>query len=137
MPIDPAALAAVVDRLYGSGAIRLRLSPPELHEAHLLLPIEDTPRLATMRRAALDGSRAATALPSGRDAVRSARVKEQTWPHLTLAQEIDPWRAPQASAYLSDHGREAARPLLATQVALLARDLAGSEPYRIIHVVDL
>jgi hypothetical protein len=136
-PIDPSGLAAVVDRLAGLGSVRLSLRPPEMHGPHLLMPIEDTTQLAATRLGARDGARATVAMPDGRYVVRSARVKEQSWPHLTLAQEIDPRRARQARDYLSERCKGASLPLLATQVALLARDLARSEPYRIIHVADL
>jgi 2'-5' RNA ligase len=136
-PIEVSALTAFLDRLDGSGPIGLWPSAPEIHGEHVLMPIADSTQLAVVRRAALDAIRRIVATPHGENAKRAQRVKEQSWPHLTLAQEVETSRARQAMSYLAEHVRWAALPMLATEIALLARDLAVREPYQIVHLVTL
>ncbi len=136
-PIDASRLAEVLDRVAGSGPIQLRPGPPAIHGEHVLMPIPDWTQLAALRRAALVGTRTIVALPDACYARRAERVKEQKWPHLTFAQEVDTSRALQAQSYLTENGGWAASPILATEVALLTRDVARGEPYQIIYQVTL
>jgi hypothetical protein len=136
-PIDASLLAGSLDGLAGSGAIRLEPRAPEIHGQHLLLPITDSTQLAIVRRAAFEAARRIAALPNDQHAQRAERVKEQDWPHLTMAQEVDVNRARAGQAFLAERGQWASQPLLATEIALIGRDLSRDEPYQIVHRVSL
>lgn len=137
-PIDAAALAGLLDEHRGSGALPLAVREgTETIEQHLLLPLADTPALAALRGRLADGARALAAGPDGHWRERAGRVREQTWPHLTLAQEIEaePWR--RALAILHAEGDWVWRPVIGAELALVARDVAADEPYRIVHRAPL
>jgi hypothetical protein len=68
---------------------------------------------------------------------RGQRAREQPWPHLTLAQEIDAARWARGRALLAREGAWLAAPVPGAELALLARDVAAGEPYRIVHRVSL
>jgi hypothetical protein len=137
-PIDGAALAALLDAQRGSGAIPLmgRGGTEEI-EHHLLLPLDDSPALAALRGRVFDGARTIAAGQNGRAAERAGRAREQTWPHLTLAQEIDAERWRRALALLRAEGDWVRRPVIGAELALVARDVAAGEPYRLVHRVPL
>ena len=142
-PADPAPLAqadllAALERWRGTGALPLTIAVPPATREHLLLPLVDTPALAALRGALY---RDAAGVARGADAAypeRAARVREQTWPHLTLAQEIDAARWERGMALLADAGGDLLRaPFLGAELALLGRDNDAGEPYRIIGRVAL
>jgi len=64
-------------------------------------------------------------------------VREQTWPHLTLAQSLDAGCWERAMALLAQEGAWVSRPVLGADLALLSRDVETGEPYRIVHRVAL
>jgi hypothetical protein len=136
-PIDASRLAELLDRVAGSGPIQLWPGPPAIYGEHLLMSIPDSAPLAAIRHTILDGTRQIAAMPYTRYARRAERVKEQSWPHLTFAQEVEISRAQRAQFYLAENGGWAASPILATEVALLTRDLARREPYQIAYQVTL
>jgi hypothetical protein len=137
-PIDGAALAALLDEHRGSGLIPLtaRAGIEEI-EHHLLLPLNDSPALAAVRGRIFAGARAIAGAPDGRAAERVGRVREQTWPHLTLAQEIDDeaWR--RGLEIVRAAGDWVWRPVIGAELALLARDIDAGQPYRIVHRAPL
>src|SRR5262245_45645785 len=89
-PIDQAALCAVLDGIRQSGSLTLPVRPPADTREHLLLPLENTPALAELRHALTVAVRAVAAGLDGGRREQADRVSEQTWPHLTIAQEISP-----------------------------------------------
>jgi hypothetical protein len=137
-PIDGAALAALLDEHRGRGPIPLTVrAGTEEIEHHLLLPLDDASALAAVRGRIVAGARAIAGAPDGRSAERAGRVREQTWPHLTLAQEIDDdaWR--RGLAIVRAAGDWVWRPVVGAELALLARDIDAGEPYRIVHRASL
>jgi hypothetical protein len=139
-PIDGAELAALLDEQRGSGLIPLTAPAGigiEGIEHHLLLPLDDTPALAAVRGRIFAGARAIAGAPDSRATERAGRVREQTWPHLTLAQEIDDdaWR--RGVAIVRAAGDWVRRPVVGVELALLARDIDAGEPYRIFHRTPL
>jgi hypothetical protein len=139
-PIDGSALAALLDEQRGGGPIPLTARAGigiETIERHLLLPLDDSPALAVVRGRIGAGARAIAGAPDGRSAERAGRVREQTWPHLTLAQEIgdEAWR--RGLAIVRAEGDWVRRPVVGVELALLARDVDAGEPYRIVHRAPL
>jgi hypothetical protein len=137
-PIDAAALAALLDAHRDHAPIVLPVRPGlEDIEHHLLLPLAASPALTDLRAALFEAAReiAAGAVEHGH--TRAERVREQTWPHLTLAQEIDGprWRA--ALEIVRAAGPWLTEPVICTELALVARDLAADEQYRILHRAPL
>jgi hypothetical protein len=137
MPIDPAALCAVLDGFRQSGALILPVLPPIETREHLLLPLENTPALAEVRHALYLAAREVAAGPDGARRERAARVGEQTWPHLTIAQEIGPARWERGMAILAAEGDWLREPVVGAELALVARDVERGEPYAITHRVPL
>lgn len=134
-PIDPAALLAALERWRGTGALTLPLAPPVETREHLLLPLVDTPALAALRHALYDE---AVRAAGGAGDSRAERVREQTWPHLTISQEITPERCERGMAILDDEAGELLRhPICGAELALVGRDIDAGEPYRIIGRVPL
>jgi hypothetical protein len=134
--IDAAMLAAALDGEAGIGHLELALRPAPDDIAsvqqHLLLPLQDSEPLAALRQRlhqAVLSLMAATGVPP--------TVREQTWPHLTLAQEIDDTRWQTGLALVRAEGDWPCQPIIGTEVALLARDVAAGEPYTIVHRVAL
>jgi hypothetical protein len=136
-PIDPAALRAVLDAFRHSGALALPMGPPADTREHLLLPLENTPALAELRHALYVAIRDLAAGSDGTRQGRAERVTEQTWPHLTIAQEISPERWEQGAAVLADEGDWLGEPVVGAELALVARDVERGEPYAIVHRVAL
>jgi hypothetical protein len=136
-PIDPAALCAVLDGFRHSGPLTLPVRPPIDTREHLLLPLEDTPALAEVRHALYLAVREVAARPDGSRRERAARVSEQTWPHLTIAQEISPARWERGMAILAGGGDWLGEPVVGAELALVARDTGRDEPYAIAHRVPL
>lgn len=136
-PIDPAALCALLDGFRHSGALTLPQGPPADTREHLLLPLENTFALAELRHALYVAIRDLAAGPDGSRWARADRVTEQTWPHLTIAQEIAPERWEQGAAILADEGDWLGEPIVGTELALIARDIERGEPYAIAHRVSL
>lgn len=134
-PIDPDALLAALVRWRGTGAIPLTIAAPAETREHLLLPLADTPALAALRH---DLYVAAARVAGDASEGRAARVREQTWPHLTLAQEIAPARWDRGMAILTAEGGDLlAGPIIGAELALVGRDIDAGEPYRIIGRVSL
>lgn len=137
-PIDPAALRAALARWRGIGGLPLTVGAPAETREHLLLPLVDTPALAALRRSLHEDIRRAASGIAGDRIARAARVFEQTWPHLTLAQDIDGVRWARGMALLArDDAALLRAPLLGAELALIARDVAAGEPYRIVMRVPL
>lgn len=142
-PADPApiardALLAILERWRASGALPLMVREPVDTREHLLLPLADTPALATIRHELYLAAQRAAAGPAGDRADRAERVREQTWPHLTLAQEIDAARWERGMALLAREDAELLRaPMLGTELALVARDIDAGGAYRIVGRVPL
>jgi hypothetical protein len=136
-PIDVAQLGEWLETLRATGPIRLWPRSPEFHVSHLLMPVPESDGLTNLRRSAFVTVRDICGGPSGHHSQRAANVKEQTWAHLTLAQNIDADRARRALEYLEIHGRWASLPLLMNQVALIARNVDRNAPYRIGKLVTL
>ena len=133
--IDPLALAALLDREAGSASIALAVrNGMETIEHHLLLPMEDTARLAALRQRLLTGIRA---MVSALDANHAARVREQTWPHLTIAQDVEGQRWRAGLALIQSEGEWVRQPVIGAALALVARDVAVGQPYAIAHQVAL
>lgn len=137
-PIAQADLLAALERWRGTGAIPLTIAAPVETREHLLLPLDDTTALAALRNALYrDAVRAAGGRNAER-AERAERVREQTWPHLTFAQEIEPARWEQGMAVLAAEGGDLPRaPFIGAELALIGRDIDAGEPYRIIGRVPL
>ena len=136
-PIDPRKLIERLERRRYAGIIALE--PRELgsdDKRHILLPLVDPPKLTALRHALAADLRAVCDL-DGRHAQRSQRVQEQTWPHLTLAQDITPSQWDQGSAIAREEQALLTSLILGTHLALLARDIERGEPYEIIHRVPL
>ena len=136
-PIDPAALRAALERFRHSGPLPLPLAPPADTREHLLFALVDTPALATLRHALYRAAHAAALGPDGTRRDRADRVVEQTWPHLTIAQEITPDRWARGSALLAAEGAWLTQPVIGTELALIARDIERGDPYAIAHRVPL
>ncbi len=136
-PIDPAALCSALDGFRHSGAISLPLRPPIDTREHLLLPLENTPALAEVRHALYLATREVAAGPDGSRRERADRVGEQTWPHLTIAQEISPERWEQGMAILAGEGEWLGEPIVGAELALIARDIDRGAPYAIVYRVPL
>ncbi len=136
-PIAQEALLATLEQWRGTGAIPLTVREPVDTRKHLLLPLADTPALANLRRELYLAAQGVAAGPAADRAERAARVREQTWPHLTLAQEIDAERWVRGMALLKDDGALLSAPLHCTELALVARDIDVGEPYRIVGRVPL
>lgn len=136
-PLEASALVALLEAARGSGGLPLRPRRGERTEGHALLPLDDTPTLAAVRERLYAGARAVAAAPEGRYQERAGRVRQQTWPHLTIAQELEPERWQRALALLADAGEWVWAPVQGAELALLARDVAAGEPYRIVHRVPL
>jgi hypothetical protein len=141
-PDDPAPIAqetllAALERWRGTGAIPLTVREPVDTREHLLLPLTDTAALAKLRHTLYLAAQTITAGPAGDHAERAAKVREQTWPHLTLAQEIDAERWERGMALLKDDAALLHAPLHCTELALVARDIDAGEPYRIVGRVPL
>lgn len=133
-PIALAALRAALDRFRHSGPLILPQHPSTDTREHLLLPLADTPALAALRHALYLAARDAT---DGLDGARQARVTEQTWPHLTIAQEITPARWERGAALLAAEGAWLHEPIVGAELALVSRDVARGEPYAIVYRVPL
>ena len=137
-PLAPDDLLAALERRRGGGAIPLAIGAPIETREHLLLPLDNTPALAAPRRGLYDDARGVAAGAADAHAERAARVREQTWPHLTLAQEIDAARWERGMALLAREGGDlASAPFLGAELALIARDIDAREPYRIVGRVPL
>ena len=136
-PIAQGALLAALERWRGTGAIPLTVREPVDTREHLLLPLSDTPALANLRHALFLAAQTIAAEPAGDRTERAMRVREQTWPHLTLAQEIDAERWERGMALLKDDAALLHAPLHCTELALVARDIDAGEPYRIVGRVSL
>jgi hypothetical protein len=135
--IDSTLLVGLLDRLANTGPIHLTPSPSGIYGRDVLMKIADSTQLAITRRAAFEATRRIVAMPDGENAKSALAVKEQSWPHLTFVQDVDAPRAQQALAFLTEHGQWVTQPLVATEIALIGRDLASGEPYRIVHRVSL
>ncbi len=136
-PIDPAALRAALDRFRHSGPLLLPQLPPIDTREHLLLPLTDTPALAALRHALYLAVREAAGGADGTRQDRAARVTEQTWPHLTIAQEITPERWERGAARLATEGAWLHEPIIGAELALISRDIERGEPYAIVYRVPL
>lgn len=142
VPADPApiaqdALLTALERWRGTGAITLTVREPVDTREHLLLPLSDTPTLANLRHALFLDAQTIAAGPAGERTERAERVREQSWPHLTLAQEIDAERWERGMSLLKDDAALLQAPLRCTELALVARDIDAGEPYRIVGRVPL
>jgi hypothetical protein len=115
----------------------LSLAPPADTREHLLLPLEDTPALATLRHALYVAAHTAALGPDRTRWDRADRVVEQTWPHLTIAQEITPDRWARGSALLAAERDWLTQPVIGAELALIARDIDRGTPYAIAHRVPL
>ncbi|MFN8516768.1 MAG: hypothetical protein U0841_30180 [Chloroflexia bacterium] len=136
-PIDQAALCAVLNGFRQSGVISLPVRPPIDTREHLLLPLENTPALAELRHALYVAVRDVVAGSDGARRERAERVREQTWPHLTIAQEITPEHWERGMAILAAEGDWLREPIVGAELALVARDVDRGEPYAITHRVPL
>jgi hypothetical protein len=131
-PLDPAALIAALDAECGTSPLSLATREDVHTREHLLFPLIDTPALAALRHRLYLAARAIAAGPDGTRTDRANHVREQTWPHLTFAQEIDAARWERGMAILTEAGPQLREPVLGTELALVARDTEAGEPYRII-----
>ena len=137
VPIRPATLIAALEEWRGSGPIMLDTRDEEHGRAHLLLPLTDTPALAALRSRLAAAARAAAAF-DGTNPSRATRVREQPWPHLTFAQEIDPARWARGRALLdADFPTLLHEPVRGSELALVARDNEAGGAYAIVHRVPL
>ena len=136
-PINPGVLCAALDRFRHSGALILPQLPPIDTREHLLLPLADTPALAATRRALYLAVREAAGGPDDARRDRAARVTEQTWPHLTIAQEITPERWERGAALLAAEGDWLREPIAGAELALISRDVERGKPYAIVYRVPL
>lgn len=141
-PADPAPLArealiAALERHRGGGPLPLAVGGEVETREHLLFPLRDTPTLAAVRHRLYRDVCAIAAGPDGARTGRAGRVREQTWPHLTFAQEIDAARWERAGAILAAADPRLREPLHGAELALVARDIEAGEPYRIIWRVPL
>lgn len=134
-PIEREALIVALERHRGNGVIPLAIDTSADTREHLLLPLIDSPALAALRRGLYDDIVQIAIEPTGG---RAAQVREQPWPHLTLAQEITPDQWERGMAQLRREDAKLLRaPLLGSELALLARDLERGERYRIVARVPL
>ncbi len=137
-PIDPAALVALLERYRDSGPITMPLGEPADTQEHLLFTLANPPALATLRRALYDNVWQLAAGPNNEHLERADRMREQTWPHLTFAQEITPAQFTQAQVVLQQEDPALLQaPIVGSTLALIARDIDAGEPYRIIATVPL
>lgn len=137
-PIDQQALVAALEQWRGSGAIPLNGQLFTATREHLLLQITDTPALAALREQLQQAVQTIAAAPAGTRQDRAARVQAQDWPHLTLAQEIDPANWETGLAVLQqEFPALLTAPLTGTTLALIARDIAAGHPYQIVAQVPL
>ena len=136
-PIDREALAALLDAYAGNGPLPLTPRAGDWVEEHVLLPLDDTPELAALRSDLYHAARSVVADPAGQHAERAGRVREQTWPHLTLAQDVEADRWERGIALLHREGDWVFEPLIGAELALLGRDVEADQPYRIVHRVPL
>lgn len=136
-PIAQDALMAALERWHSTGAITLTVGKPVDTREHLLLPLSDTATLANLRHGLYLAVQTIAAGPVGDRAERVAKVREQTWPHLTLAQEIDAERWERGMALLKGDAALLHTPLHCTELALVARDIDAGESYRIVGRVPL
>jgi hypothetical protein len=131
-PIDPAALIAALEAECGSGSLSLATREDVHTREHILFPLIDTPALAALRHRLYLAARTIAAGPDGTRTDRAERVREQTWPHLTFAQEIDEARWERGMAILAEARPQLREPVQGTELALVARDIAAGTPYRIV-----
>ncbi len=137
-PIDAAELIAALEEWRGSGILTLDMRGEQPGREHLLAPLRDTPALAALRGRLAEAARTAAAGPAGAYRERAERVREQSWPHLTLAQEIDPERWARGRALLDAEFPDLLRePLRGGELALVARDNEADGAYALAHRVPL
>ena len=137
-PIRAAELIAALEEWRGSGLLTLDLRGELPGREHLVLPLRDTPALAALRGRLAEAARAAAAGPAGTRTARAGRVREQTWPHLTFAQELDPERWARGRALLGAEFPDLfCEPLRGGELALVARDNDVGGAYALAHRVPL
>ncbi len=137
-PIRPADLIAALEEWRGSGLLRFDVRGELPGREHLLLPLRGTAALAALRDRLAEAARSAAAGPADSRRERAGRVREQTWPHLTLAQELDPARWERGRALLAAAFPELLRePLRGGELALVARDNEAGMAYALAHRVPL
>ena len=128
VPIDPTALIATLEAERGTGLLCLATREDVHTREHLLFPLIDTPALEALRHRLYLAARTVAAGPDGTRTDRADRVREQTWPHLTFAQEIDAARWERGMAILAEAGPRLREPVMGTELALVARDIeAGGD----------
>ena len=137
-PIHAAALIDALEEWRGSGLLTLEVRADVPGREPLLAPLGDTPAFAALRGRLFAAARTAAGGPDGTRQERATRVREQRWPHLTFAQEIDPERWARGRALLdADFPHVLREPLRGGELALVARDNEAGEPYGIVHRVPL
>jgi hypothetical protein len=137
-PIRPAALIAALEEWRSSGRLVLETREELPGREHLLLPLNDSPTLAALRGRLAEAARVVAAGTGSARAERAGRVREQTWPHLTFAQEIDPARWERGRALLDADFPDLLRePLHGGELALVARDNEVGGGYTLAHRVSL
>ncbi len=137
-PIRAADLIAALEEWRGSGIVTLDARDAVHGHEHLLVPLRDTLALAALRGRLAEAARTAVAGPAGAHRERAERVREQSWPHLTLAQEIDPARWARGRALLDAEFPDLLRePLRGGELALVARDNEADGAYALAHRVPL
>lgn len=137
-PIRAADLIAALEEWRGSGSLTLDARGAVDSREHLLVPLDDSPALATLRGQLAEAARIAAAGPTGARSERAGRVREQTWPHLTFAQEIDPERWARGRALLdAEFPGLFAGSMRGGELALVARDTEAGGAYALVHRVPL
>jgi len=137
-PIRAAELIAALEEWRGSGILTLDARDAGHGHEHLLVPLDDTPALAALRGQLAVAARVAAAGPAGARTERAGRVREQTWPHLTFAQEIDPERWARGRALLdAEFPGLFSGSVRGGELALVARDTEAGGTYALVHRVPL
>lgn len=136
-PIDRATLIAALEEERDTGPISLAVRDDIDTREHLLFALTNTPALASLRHRLYRAARASAVGPDGTRTDRADRIREQTWPHLTFAQEIDEARWERARAILATAGPHLREPFQGTELALVARDIEVGKPYEIVWRMPL
>lgn len=137
-PIRAADLIAALEEWRGSGILTLDLRGELPGREHLLVPLHDAPALVALRGRLAEAARVAAAGSAGTRSARAERVREQTWPHLTFAQEIDPERWARGRALLDAEFPDLlCEPVRGGELALVARDNDAGGAYALAHRVPL
>lgn len=130
--IDPKQLRERLSHFTGGGSIKLKWKILTGINQHLTLDMEEAPKLSSLRLKLFESIKSYL-LQNGLSDVLII-MQQQLWPHVTLAQDINPQKHEAGMQYLLD---QLALPNLINfeELALLVREEGGE--YKIIETVKL